>query len=58
MLDSGFEYIIYKSRVYNEIQYLLPAIQCNNKKLNRGQLLWPAAWIRWAMMNVGEMVMM
>ena len=26
-------------RVYTEIQYLLPAIQCNNKKLNRGQLL-------------------
>ena len=24
---------------YSEIQYLLPAIQYNNKKLNRGQLL-------------------
>ena len=30
ILDSGFAY---------EIQYLLPAIQCNNKNFNRGQLL-------------------
>ena len=28
------------SCVYSEIQYLLPAIQYNNKKLNRGQLLY------------------
>ena len=28
---------MYDSCVYNEIQYLLPAIQCNNKKLN----IWP-----------------
>ena len=27
------------SCVYNEIQYLLPAIEYNNRKLNRGRLL-------------------
>ena len=39
ILDSGFEYMNVLSCVYNEIQYLLPAIQYNNKMLNRGQLL-------------------
>ena len=37
------QYMNVLSCVYNEIQYLLPAIQYNNKTLNRGQLLWPAA---------------
>ena len=39
ILDSGFEYMNVLSCVYNEIQYLLPTIQYNNRKLNRGQLL-------------------
>ena len=39
ILDSGFEYMNVLSCVYNEIQYLLPTIQYNNIKLNRGQLL-------------------
>ena len=42
-LDSGYEYMSVLSCVYNEIQYLLPAIQHNNRKLNIGQLLWRAA---------------
>ena len=39
ILDLGFEYMNVLGYVDNEIQYLLPAIQFNNRKLNRGQLL-------------------
>ena len=40
----SFEYMNVLSCVYNEwITIPIPAIQYNNKKLNRGPLLWPAA---------------
>ena len=42
ILDSGFEYMNLLSCVYNE-RHCIPVIQYNNKRLNRGQLLWPAA---------------
>ena len=35
IVDSGFEYKNVLSCIYNEIQYLLPTIQYNNRKLNR-----------------------
>ena len=44
ILDSGFEYMNVLSCVYNDYN-TYTGFQYSNKKLNKGQLFWPAAFM-------------